>query len=79
MNVTVRLFAVSRELVGTDSLTQALPAGATVQDLADALFEAYPGLRAMRFKYAVNATYAGLETTLHDGDEVAFIPPVGGG
>jgi molybdopterin converting factor small subunit len=28
---------------------------------------------------AVNATYAALNDTLRDGDEVAFLPPVSGG
>jgi molybdopterin converting factor small subunit len=28
---------------------------------------------------AVNETYSRLTTRLHDGDEVAFLPPVSGG
>ncbi|MGZ8832865.1 MAG: MoaD/ThiS family protein [Thermoanaerobaculia bacterium] len=28
---------------------------------------------------AVNETYAGPDTVLRDGDELAFIPPVAGG
>jgi len=28
---------------------------------------------------AVNESYAGAEVLLHDGDELAFIPPVAGG
>jgi len=28
---------------------------------------------------AVNAEFAGPETPVHDGDEVAFLPPVSGG
>ena len=79
VQVCVRLFAAARELVGTGTLVQALPAGATVRDLADQLFEAYPGLRGMRLRFAVNAAYADPGTVLHDGDEVACIPPVGGG
>jgi molybdopterin converting factor small subunit len=56
-----------------------LEPGATVQDLADRLFEAYPGLRDMRLRFAANARYASMDTVLHDGDLVACIPPVGGG
>jgi molybdopterin converting factor small subunit len=79
MRVEVRLYAGARELAGTGSLTQSLSAGTTVQDLAETLYDAYPGLRDMRLRFAVNACYADPGTVLHDGDEVACIPPVGGG
>ena len=79
MNVQVRLFAAARELVGAGSLDQTLSDGATVQDLIEALCKTYPDLRAMRLRFAVNASYAGSERVLCEGDEVACIPPVGGG
>ena len=79
MRIRVRVFAAARELVGKGELLQELPDGATVQDLADRLFDAYPGLRPMRLRFAQNSAYAAPEAALHDGDEVAFIPPVGGG
>ena len=79
MRIRVRVFAAARELVGKGELLQELPDGATVQDLADKLFDAYPGLRPMRLRFALNSAYAAPEAALHDGDEVAFIPPVGGG
>ena len=79
MRIQVRFFAAAREQVGSGSLEQTVVAGATVRDLADMLFAAYPSLREMRLRYAVNSAYASPETVLHDGDEVACIPPVGGG
>jgi molybdopterin converting factor subunit 1 len=79
IEVRVRLFAGARERVGTGTLAPFLPAGATVQDLAETLYDAYPALREMRLRFAVNAAYAGPGTVLRDGDEVACIPPVGGG
>jgi molybdopterin converting factor subunit 1 len=79
MYVNVRFFAVSREMAGTERQTYALPEGTTLQDLQDRLFAAYPALQAQRVRFAVNLTYAPLTTALHDGDEVACIPPVGGG
>jgi molybdopterin converting factor subunit 1 len=79
IGVQVRLFAAARELVGTGTLSQALPAGATVQELAEALYDAYAGLREMRLRFAVNTAYADPDTVLQDGDEVACLPPVGGG
>jgi molybdopterin converting factor subunit 1 len=79
MKVNVRFFAGPREKLGISSLEQELPAGATVQTLVAALTSAYPELGSFRCKYAVNSTYASMETDLYDGDEIACIPPVGGG
>jgi molybdopterin converting factor subunit 1 len=79
MHIDVRFFAISREMAGAERQTYTLPEGATLQDLQDQLFTAYPALEAQRVRFAVNLTYAPLDTTLHDGDEVACIPPVGGG
>ena len=79
MHVNVRFFAISREMAGTERKTYTLPGGATLQDLQDQLFAAYPALEAQRVRFAVNLAYALPDTPLHDGDEVACIPPVGGG
>jgi molybdopterin converting factor small subunit len=45
------------------------------------LKQEHPILRAYtRFlSVAVNRAYVGMQTELHDGDEVACLPPVGGG
>jgi molybdopterin converting factor subunit 1 len=79
MKVKVRFFAGPREKLGFGELVQELPSGATVQMLVDALVDAYPELESFRLKYAVNSAYVSPETELQEGDEVACIPPVGGG
>ncbi len=79
MRITVKCFAASREIVGQRELVMDVRTGATVADLRDALFETYPRLIDLRLRFAVNAVYAAQEVELHDGDEVACIPPVGGG
>jgi molybdopterin converting factor small subunit len=79
IEVQVRLFASARECVGAASLAQTLPAGAAVGDLVSCLYEAYPGLRDLRLRFALNAAYCDLDAKLRDGDELACIPPVGGG
>ena len=40
-----------------------------------------PDLRDLRTatRFAVNGEYAAADTPLHDGDEVAFLPPMSGG
>ena len=79
MRVQIRLFAAAREGVHSGSLEQTLPTGATLQDLVDTLYAAHPSLQEIKLRFAVNSAYQSLETVLHDGDEVACIPPVGGG
>ena len=73
MPVTVRLFAGLRERAGWSG--REIDA-ATVGDVwaALGLGEEPEGLL-----YAVNREYAAPERELHDGDEVALIPPVSGG
>jgi molybdopterin converting factor subunit 1 len=81
MTVTVRFFAAPREALGVREIEVTLPGGETVQDLITYLTERYPVLRPyVRFlNVAVNRAYVGMQTELHDGDEVACLPPVGGG
>jgi MoaD family protein len=79
MKVTVRFFAGPREAIGKAEVEQELPEGASVQALMDRLNQEYPELDAFRLKFAVNGKYVPPGTELHDGDQVACIPPVGGG
>jgi molybdopterin synthase catalytic subunit len=80
MEVTVRCFATLRELAGERS-TLSLRNGANVADAWAALADAHPGLVSHRpyVRAARNGAYAGWETALEEGDEVAFLPPVSGG
>jgi len=71
--VTVRLFAGLRERAGWSS--RELDA-ATVAEVWPQLGL---GDEPQGLLYAVNKEYAGRETALADGDEVALIPPVSGG
>jgi molybdopterin converting factor subunit 1 len=79
IRVRVRLFASYREAAGTGSLDAPLAAGATVADLVEELSVQVPTLRSARGLVAVNHTYVQPGYVLHDGDEVALIPPVSGG
>ena len=79
--VTVRLFAAPREFTGKSVIELPLPRGAMLSDLIDRLRADYPGLRKYLpySKLAVNHAIAPNETILNHGDEVALLPPVGGG
>ena len=79
MRIMVRFFAGPRERLGVSELVHELTAGGTVQALVDDLVRVHPDLGSFRCRYAVNSAYVPLHTELHDGDEVACIPPVGGG
>ena len=81
MRVTVRLFARLRDLAGTGELTREVPDSATVQTLWRLLTAEMPSLAQYErtMSVAVNAEYARMTAVVHDGDEVAFMPPVSGG
>lgn len=81
MKVKVLFFASMREVVGQRSIEVGLDDGATVGSLLLRLQGFYPRLRAPAgsLMTAVNTEYVTQDTVLHEGDEVALIPPVSGG
>jgi molybdopterin converting factor subunit 1 len=81
MTITIRLFAALRERAGVSELTIDLPGGATVSAARERVCQQFPDLAGLlpRVAYAVNRNYVSIEAELHDGDELALIPPVSGG
>ncbi len=80
MIVQVRLFALAKELAGTETLTLKLAEPATVGMLRKALAEnAALGQLAPHILFAIDADYAPDSRRLEDGQTVACIPPVSGG
>jgi molybdopterin converting factor subunit 1 len=81
MRVTVRLFARLRDIAGAGELVREVPAGATMRTLWDLLATDFPELGAYTraVSGALNAEYTSMTAPLHDGDDVAFLPPVSGG
>lgn len=82
MRVRVKLFAQLRDLAGTgDVHCEIAHNPATVADAWVALVTLHPALAPFdsSVSSAVNAEYAKRHTTVRDGDEVAFLPPVSGG
>ncbi|ADU52166.1 molybdopterin converting factor, subunit 1 [Thermaerobacter marianensis DSM 12885] len=79
--VSVRLFAVVADRLGTRRLELALPPGARAGTVRDELARRHPGHRPLLdlCRLAVNGRYADPDTPLAGGDEVALIPPVSGG
>jgi molybdopterin synthase catalytic subunit len=81
VRVTIRLFARLREVAGASELARTISEGSTVGDAWQALVTEFPSLadHTRSISVAVNEEYAKPATALHDGDEVAFLPPVSGG
>ena len=81
MRITVRLFAAHREAAGTSTYIAELPAGATVSDAFANVCGSFPGISrsANSMAFALNRAHVRGDAVLHDGDEVAILPPVAGG
>ncbi|HEX7151487.1 MAG TPA: molybdopterin converting factor subunit 1 [Thermoanaerobaculia bacterium] len=81
MKVRLLLFAVLRDIAGTNELPLDLPAGTTARDVWTQLRAQHAQLAeyALPPMTAVNESYAAPDTVLQEGDELAFIPPVAGG
>ncbi|MBI2214900.1 MAG: molybdopterin converting factor subunit 1 [Acidobacteria bacterium] len=81
MKVRLLLFAVLRDIVGTDERELEVADGSRAIDVWNGLRAAHPRIASYERPpfTAVNQDYVQPETMLRDGDELAFIPPVSGG
>ncbi len=78
MTVHVLYFGILKEYSKTGSADISIAEPATVADLLRQLGgQKLPLWKSLAV--AVNRDYAGPATPLHDGDEVALLPPVSGG
>ena len=81
MELGVKLFASVREAVGAETVDVRLEPGARVADLLEQLARDHPEIASRKgsLAVAVNCQLARGDQELVEGDEVALIPPVGGG
>lgn len=81
MRIHIRYFAALREAVGREDEELELADGAAVASARAALAERHPALEPLlgRCAAALNRAYAAPEAVLAPGDELVFIPPLGGG
>lgn len=81
MRVIVLFFGVLKEMLAGDSQTLDLPLGATVETVLQHFRETNPQQAGIwpTLAVAVNQNYAARSVALHEGDEVALLPPVSGG
>ena len=81
MKLRVLFFSVLRDITGTEELTLEVPTGATMGDLLTQIESRWPKLRDWQnsLLLALDQTYVKRDEPLHDGAEVAIMPPVQGG
>lgn len=86
MKIRVRLFSLLRERAGAGELELEVAPTATVADALQDLGRRFPPLERLQsgpdrlpVLCAVNREFARQEARLHDGDELALMPPVSGG
>ena len=81
MRITIRLFASLRELTGESSAQVDIPEGSRAADAWEACVQRWPALATRRQStvLAINQEFAKPDVVVHDGDEVALLPPVSGG
>lgn len=81
MRVNLLYFASFRDAAGRGEEVREVSPGTRVADLWKTISGEIPRLGAYPAMppAAVNHEYVGGDTELHDGDEVAFLPPVAGG
>ena len=70
-----------RESTGMTDFPLELPEGSAVAAAMDAIGARWPRIVSLlhRCAFAVNRAYVPREAILHQGDELAIIPPVSGG
>jgi molybdopterin synthase catalytic subunit len=81
MRVRVLFFGMVKDLVGRSSEDAEFPAGADLRAVFDGYAARFPSLRELSSSIVMarNQEFADISTSITDGDEVAFLPPVSGG
>lgn len=81
MHARVLFFGMLKEVVGHAAEDAEFPAGADLRAVFECYAARFPQMRQMAASIVVarNQEFAELSTSLAEGDEVAFLPPVSGG
>jgi MoaE-MoaD fusion protein len=81
MKITVELFGRAATQGGERQVVLEVPEGATCREVAQALVRRLPALDWVLAvaRPARNLEYVDWSTSVAEGDEVSFIPPVSGG
>ena len=81
--VTIRLFAILRNIVGKDQIEWEVKGESKLKDIVSDLRKGFPQVVELidkkRVLVSVNQDLADDETIIKDGDEIAIMPPFSGG
>jgi len=83
LRVRVRFLAAAADAAGRRAIELEVSEGARLADLVEQVYRIVPGLRELAERIPliilVNGVKRGDDYVLSEGDEVAFMPPAGGG
>ena len=81
IHVNVLYFAGAKEATGVRMESMELPKNTAVNELLSNLSMIYPKIRDMLNIIQISVNYEVVDkgTILHEGDEVAILPPISGG
>jgi molybdopterin synthase sulfur carrier subunit len=81
ITITVKLFAIYREIYQTSELSLELPTGTPVRAVLEHLIDRHTELEKWHevTRFGVNLQFVEGNKVLENGDEVVLIPPVSGG
>lgn len=81
MKIQVKLFALARDLAGTDHVQLQLHGPATIAAVRAALGQQFPALQGVLAScaFSVDNEYAPDQATITANQEIACLPPVSGG
>lgn len=81
MQVTVRFFAIYRDVTGQPQMELEVADGTDLGSLLERIYEDHPKLKkwADSILCSINRRYVENDTLLKEGDEIALLPPVSGG
>jgi molybdopterin converting factor small subunit len=81
LKVKVLYFAAAQGMAKVRSEDVPLDEGSSMGDLVRKLLSLHPALKSIEptVRYSVNYVIEGESVSLHDGDEIAVLPPVAGG
>ena len=79
IEVKVMFFAMLKEQKGTDCITLKLDGPVSLISLYNSLFPPSENGPQVQVTYARNGKMSTPNTEVENGDEIAFLPPLGGG
>lgn len=80
MKITLLAFGIVKDIFKSSSVEIELPEGATTADLKATIHSLYPAMQQLvTYMVAVNNEYSPEDMVIHEGDEIAIVPPVSGG